>query len=53
MNHEKDYAQVLKWWLALFFKFSLNPQMDLAIGMNHSLKEGLGELAKLKNVWVH
>ena len=41
---------MLKWWLALFFEFSLNPQKDLAIWMNHSLREGLGELAKLKNV---
>ena len=37
-----------KWWLALFFKFSLNPQMDFAIWITHSLREGLGELARLK-----
>ena len=50
-NHEiRQYAQVLKWWLALLFKFSLNPQMDFAIWITHSLREGLGELAKLKNV---
>ena len=39
---------MLKWWLALFFKFSLNPQMDFAIWITHSLREGLGELARLK-----
>ena len=41
---------MLKWWLSLFFKFSLNPQMDFAIWITHSLREGLGELAKLKNM---
>ena len=41
---------MLKWWFALFFEFSLNPQKDLAIWMNHSLREGLGELARLKNM---
>ena len=41
---------MLKWWLALNFEFSLNAQIDLAIWITHSLSEGLGELAKLKDV---
>ena len=44
---------MLKWWLALFFKFSLDPQIDFAIWITHSLREGLGELARLKNVYVY
>ena len=34
----------------LSFLISLNPLIDLAIWITHSLREGLGELAKLKNV---
>ena len=41
---------MLKLWLALNFKFSLNPQIDFAIWITHSLREGLEELAKLKDV---
>ena len=44
---------MLKWWLALNFKFSLNPLMDLAIWITHSLREGLGELARLKNMYYN
>ena len=40
-------------WIALFFKFSLNRQMDFAIWITHSLREGLEELARLKNVYVY
>ena len=39
---------MLEWWLALFFEFSLNLQIDFAIWITHSLREGLGELARLK-----
>ena len=45
-----QYAQVLKWWLALFFEFSLNPQKNWAIWMNHSLRECWRMFARLKNV---
>jgi hypothetical protein len=41
---------VLKKWLALNFKFSLNPLIDLAIWINHSLREGLRVFARLENV---
>ena len=43
---------MLKWWLALNFE-SLNPLIDLAIWITHSLREGLGELARLKNMYCN
>ena len=41
---------MLKWWLALYFEFSLNPLIDLAIWINHSLREGFRVFARLENV---
>ena len=50
-NHEIDNMhKCSSGWIALFFKFTLNPQMDFAIWITHSLREGFGELARLKNV---
>ena len=51
VNHEIDNMHnCSSGWTALFFEFSLNPQMDLAIGMNHSLRKGWRVFARLKNV---
>ena len=50
-NHKIDNMhKYSSGWIALFFKLSLNPQMDFVIWITHSLREGLGELARLKNV---